>query len=105
MTIRILIKTSKGLLAARPTTRQSIRQSRRYLPGSSSASFANLSSYTDGINGIMVDMFGEPGQITANDFSFAVGTNNAASKWAPAPAPSTVSVRTARAPAARIASN
>ncbi len=65
-----------------------------YLSGSSSASFANLSSYTDGINGIMVDMFGEPGQITANDFSFAVGTNNAASKWAPARAPSTVSVRT-----------
>ena len=58
--------------------------------------FANYTSYTKGINGIMLDVTG-PGQhanITASDFQFTVGTD--LSKWASftaAPAPVSVVVR------------
>lgn len=64
-----------------------------YLPGSGAATFANVSSYTKGINGIMVDLAGPHGTITADDFIFQVGNNNAPSTWSTAPAPISVSVR------------
>jgi hypothetical protein len=66
-----------------------------YLPGTGAATFANLSSYSGGITGIMIDLFG-PGShssITAGDFIFKVGNNNMPSAWWTAPAPSTVTVR------------
>ena len=57
-----------------------------YLPGAGTATFANLSGYVDGINGIMVDL--SPGTshagITAADFTLRVGTNNSPSTWAAA---------------------
>ncbi len=68
-----------------------------YLPGSGAATFSNLSSFTNGINGVMVDLT-HAGRadlnLNASDFTFRVGTNNAPSLWAAAPAPSTISVRT-----------
>jgi hypothetical protein len=64
-----------------------------YLPGSGTTTFANVSSYARGINGIMVDISGPHGTITANDFSFKVGNNNSPNTWATAPAPTTVTVR------------
>lgn len=64
-----------------------------YLPGSGPATFANISSYTRGINGIMVDIPGQHGTITTADFVFKVGNNNAPNTWANAPQPTTVSVR------------
>jgi formylglycine-generating enzyme required for sulfatase activity len=63
-----------------------------YLPGAGAATFANMSSYSRGINGIMVDLF-DTGAISANDFIFKVGNNNTPSSWATAPAPTTVTVR------------
>jgi hypothetical protein len=70
-----------------------------YLPSSGPATFANVSSYDKGINGIMVDLSGS-GSHTAimqsnitNDFTFKVGNNNAPSTWTAAPNPSTVTVR------------
>ena len=57
------------------------------------ATFANVSSYTKGINGIMVDIFGLHGTITAADFIFRVGNNNSPGLWGTANAPSSVSVR------------
>ncbi len=68
-----------------------------HLPGAGTANFSNISAYTDGINGIMVDLTQGAGthtNINASDFTFRVGLNNAPSKWATAPAPSTISVRT-----------
>ncbi len=67
-----------------------------YLPGAGTATFANLSSFTNGINGVMVDLAGSATHtaITAGDFTFKVGDNNKPSMWATAPPPSTVSVRT-----------
>ena len=52
-----------------------------YLPGSGAATFANVSSYTAGINGIMVDISGTHGTLTANDFIFKVGNNNSPNAW------------------------
>jgi subtilisin-like proprotein convertase family protein len=64
-----------------------------YLPGSGAATFANVSSYSKGINGIMVDIAGPHGAISLDDFVFRVGNNNTPSSWLPAPAPSGFSVR------------
>jgi hypothetical protein len=57
------------------------------------ATFANVSSYTKGINGIMVDIAGAPGPISAADFVFKVGNNNSPSTWGTANAPTSISVR------------
>ncbi len=70
-----------------------------YLPGSGAATFANLSSYAKGINGIMVDLQGggNHASITLanvlNDFTFKVGNNNSPGAWAAAPLPTAVTVR------------
>ena len=57
------------------------------------ATFANVSSYSKGINGIMVDISGSHPSITAADFIFRVGNNNSPGLWGTANAPSAVSVR------------
>ena len=64
-----------------------------YRPGSGAATFANVSSYTKGINGLMIDFAGSHPSITAADFIFRVGNNNTPSGWATAPTPLSVSVR------------
>jgi hypothetical protein len=64
-----------------------------YLPGSGTATFASVSSYSRGINGVMIDLSGSHPGITAADFVFRVGSNNTPSAWAAAPAPLAVSVR------------
>lgn len=58
-----------------------------YLPGSGPAAFANVSSYSRGINGIMLDLAGDYGDLTLDDFTFKMGANNAPGSWADAPAP------------------
>ncbi|REK08469.1 MAG: hypothetical protein DWQ37_20220 [Planctomycetota bacterium] len=68
-----------------------------YLPGSGPSTFDNISSYTRGINGIMIDIMGPVGTLTVDDFTFKVstqvGANNTPSTWATAPAPTGFSVR------------
>jgi hypothetical protein len=66
-----------------------------YRPNATTAVFANVSSYTRGINGIMVDFSGPHGTITANDFIFKIGNNNSPGSWGPAPGNSGFTVRTA----------
>ena len=63
------------------------------LSGAGPATFTNVTSYTRGINGIMVDISGPHPGITANDFTFKVGNNNLPSSWSAAPQPTTVTVR------------
>ncbi len=62
------------------------------LPGGGPATFDNLTSYSNGINGILVDLNGIHGSVTADDFELRVGNNNAPSEWATAPAPRSVTV-------------
>ena len=63
------------------------------LPGGGSATFANYTNYSKGINGIMVDVAGLPGTLTAADFTFLAGNSGTPGQWTPAPAPSAVLVR------------
>jgi len=64
-----------------------------YLPQSAPASFANVSSYSKGINGVAIDLAGPHGTVTAADFTFKVGTSNTPGSWNSAPAPLSVVVR------------
>jgi hypothetical protein len=63
------------------------------LPGAGAATFANISSYRRGINGVMIDLAGAGPGLSAADFAFRVGNNNAPGSWAAAPAPTAFSVR------------
>ena len=64
------------------------------LPGGA-ATFANYTSYSRGINGIMVDVSGlaNPDGIDAADFTFRVGNSTTPGSWASGPAPQSVTVR------------
>lgn len=64
------------------------------LPGHT-ATFANYSSYTKGINGIMIDLTGLPSgaKLSAKDFLFRIGTSSNPSAWRAAPSPVTVVIR------------
>lgn len=65
-----------------------------YLPEAPGpATFANVSGYTKGINGIMLDLAGAHGSISDADFIFRAGNNNSPSTWASAAAPASISVR------------
>lgn len=61
-----------------------------YLPGSGLATFASVSSYSQGINGIMLYISTGHGQISLDDFMFRVGTNNSPDTWVNAPAASAI---------------
>lgn len=64
------------------------------LPGGT-ASFVNYSSYSRGINGIMIDVAGLPSwTLSAGDFEFRVGNVNDPASWVQGPAPTAISVRT-----------
>jgi hypothetical protein len=62
------------------------------LPGQTAA-FANYTSYSRGINGVMVDVSGLTGNLTAADFQFKVGRDSDFSNWTDAPAPLSVTRR------------
>jgi hypothetical protein len=62
------------------------------LPGIT-ARFANYTSYSRGLNGIMVDIAGLPaGSLSASDFTFRTGNSNTPGNWV-TPAVPTVNVR------------
>ena len=60
------------------------------LPPGQAGGFANVTSYTRGINGIMVDLRGAWGRVTADDFQFDAGL---APAQTPAPPPTSLTVR------------
>jgi hypothetical protein len=63
------------------------------LPGGGAGTLANVSSYSRGINGVMVDVKGLANRaLTAADFEFRAGNSGTPAAWALAPAPS-ISVR------------
>jgi len=64
-----------------------------YLAGSGPATFDNISSYSRGINGVMIDLAGSHPDITAADFQFRMGNSDALGSWTAAPAPLAVAVR------------
>ncbi len=58
------------------------------------AIFANYTSYSRGINGVMIDITAVRSfdQLTPADFTIKVGNDNDPANWAPGPAPSSVTV-------------
>ena len=69
------------------------------------ATFANFTSYSRGINGVMIDIQGLAGTPTAADFLFRKGNNNKPygddpisplDDWPSAPAPASITVRLAQ---------
>ncbi|MFW6114248.1 MAG: trypsin-like serine protease, partial [bacterium] len=62
------------------------------LPGET-ASFANYTSYSRGINGIMVDINGLAGTPSSDDFVLRVGNSNTPETWTAGPTPSSITVR------------
>ena len=65
------------------------------LPDRQRAIFSNYTSYSRGINGLMVDVAGLPAgnDLDADDFLFRVGNVDDPSSWPAAPRPSSVTVR------------
>jgi hypothetical protein len=57
------------------------------------SSFANVSSYHRGINGVAVDMVGLAGTPTAADFGLRVGRGAALTEWTAGPGPAVIRVR------------
>jgi hypothetical protein len=59
------------------------------------ATLANYTSFSRGINGIMIDVMALPDDVTldASDFTFRVGNSDDVGTWITAPAPADVSVR------------
>jgi hypothetical protein len=62
------------------------------LPGGT-AGFAQYTSYSKGINGLMIDMSSPAGAITAGDFAFKVGNDNNPAVWPALAVQPSVSVR------------
>ena len=62
------------------------------LPGAA-ATFANYTSYSRGINGVMVDVSGLLADLTAADFALHVGNDADPGSWTNAPAPLSVTRR------------
>lgn len=62
------------------------------LPGQAAA-FVNYTSYSRGINGLMVDVSGLLADLTAADFGFKVGNDTDPGAWLDAPAPISISRR------------
>ncbi|MEX0641577.1 MAG: LamG-like jellyroll fold domain-containing protein [Pirellulales bacterium] len=62
------------------------------LPGQS-ATLGNVTSYSRGLNGLIVDVAGLSGTPIADDFEFRVGTSSDPSTWTLAPRPLAVAVR------------
>lgn len=62
------------------------------LPGGT-ATFANYTSYTRGINGVLIDVANLPAAVTASDFSFLSGTSSNTATWTNVPVATSVVVR------------
>jgi len=62
------------------------------LPGQT-ASFANYTSYSRGLNGIMIDVANLPGPLSAGDFDFRVGNSSTTGSWSAAPVPLSISTQ------------
>lgn len=81
--------------AANAADDNAIATDKQPLAEGATAVFANYTSYSKGLNGLMVDIAALPaGQtVAASDFTFKVGNDNNPSAWATAPAPNGFLVR------------
>ena len=79
--------------AANAADDRAIAPNKEVLFSKSRASIANISSYSRGINGLMLDIWNLPGTPSPADFSIHIGNNNTPSSWILGPSPTAISVR------------
>lgn len=82
-----------GTAGADPRDDQAIAPDKVALLPGGTAGFQNYSSYSRGLNGIMLDVDGLPGPVSASDFSFRVGNTGSPWEWPAAPVPTSVTTR------------
>ncbi len=70
-----------------------IATDKQVLPFDQTATQANYSNYSRGLNGVMIDIAGPHGKISVEDFIFQVGNNNLPDTWDETPAPLSVITR------------
>ncbi len=70
-----------------------IAPDKQVLPFDQTATQANYSNYSRGLNGVMIDIAGPHGTISVEDFIFQVGNNNFPDTWDETPAPLSVITR------------
>ena len=83
-----------GVTGINPADSAAISDRSAYRPNGTTAISSAVSSYTRGINGIMIDLSagGSHAAIDASDFVFTIGNTNSPGGWTAAPTPSAVSV-------------
>ncbi len=64
-----------------------------YIRGNGRTTGENVSSYSKGINGLFIDLTSGHGEITADDFTFHMGTSTDPAGWSDAPVPISITVR------------
>lgn len=79
--------------AANASDDAAIATDKQALLPAQTASFANYTSYSLGINGIMIDIDGLPGPLSADDFSFRIGNDDHPESWLTGPTPTSLTVR------------
>jgi hypothetical protein len=80
--------------AAGPQDDLAIAADKRALrPGIGAATLANYTSYSRGINGVMIDVHTRGVVPTLGDFSFRVGNDDNLALWSAGPAPVSISIR------------
>jgi uncharacterized delta-60 repeat protein len=79
--------------AANPQDDAAIATDKQALLPGQVATAANVTNYSRGINGVMVDLTGTGSALSADDFEFKVGNTGAPGTWAAAPAPLSVTQR------------
>ena len=73
-----------------------IAPDKRALPPGHTATGANYTGYSKGINGVIIDVAGlTAAALQNNDFTFRVGNDNTPGGWSPAPDPAAITVREA----------
>jgi len=83
-----------GAIAPDPGTASDPGLGKKALLPGQTATMANYTSFSSGINGIMVDIrnLADAGGVSAADFEFHVGNTHDPSTWGTAPAPTSVTV-------------
>jgi hypothetical protein len=79
--------------AANPSDDAAIATDKAALLPGGTATFANYTSFSKGLNGIMVDIANLAGTPTAADFTFKVGNDSTPAAWPDAAAPTAVATR------------
>ena len=79
--------------AANASDDSAVDTSKSALLGGNTATFANYTGHTAGINGIMIDIMNLPATPVAGDFEFTVGTTSTPSGWTTLATSPAISVR------------